>query len=144
MGVINIKPTAGANELKSDVKKLKSEIDSDISRIRADAGKKGCHIDKHITSFRNTSRKIGAAEAMLDLLMSKSDDRIFVSNTRRELKLKEEELAQLIKKVAEGCKYGASVYTERWGESKEVYKPEKKKSSSEKKKSSSKKNVKKL
>lgn len=123
---IRISPEKSEEDLKILVKRLDKEISTDLDRFNQKYSKK-CDIDGEISDLRNISRKIGAAEAVLDIMAHRLKGTDFVLSEREVLREKDRRLTETIKKAASTCGYEGRVYREKGGKAKLVYGGRKKK-----------------
>lgn len=124
--MIKISPSDSPEDFKKKVDKLTEDVSKSISELKNKYSKGECNIDKAVDEFRNAARKLGAAEAMLDIMAYRGKDSSFVSQKRDVLKKKEQEMRGTIKKAAENCGYGGKVYREKDYGREVIYSPKKK------------------
>jgi len=125
--VIKISPSESAEDFKIRIDKLTEEISKSISELNNKYSKGECNIDKAVDEFRNAARKLGAAEAMLDIMAYRMKDTEYVNRKRDVLKEKEKEMRVTIKKAADNCKYGGKIYREKDYSREVIYAPKKRK-----------------
>lgn len=124
--VIKISPSDSPEDFKKKVDKLTEDVSSSISELKNKYSRGACNIDKAVDEFRNAARKLGAAEAMLDIMAYRGKDHNFVSQKRDVLKEKERDMRGTIKKAAENCGYGGKVIREKDYKREVIYDPKKK------------------
>jgi len=118
--VIKISPGKSEEDLKIFVKNLEKEITKDLENI-ARKHANTCNIDLTISDLRNVSRKIGAAEATLDMMAYRGKGTDFGLSEREVLREKDRRLTELIRNISAKCEFGGKVYREKSGKYKEVY-----------------------
>jgi|GEM_PF-5655247 hypothetical protein len=118
--VIKISPGKSEEDLKIFLQKLDKEISNDLEKAkRKHSGK--CDIDGAISDLRNISRKIGAAEAVLDMMAYRGRGTDFGLSHREVVQEKDKQLTELIRKISSECEFGGRVYRERGGKARIVY-----------------------
>jgi len=124
--MIKISPSESPEEMKRRVNQLTEDVSKSIYELKNKYSTGVCNLDKAVDEFRNAARKLGAAEAMLDIMAYRGKDTGFVSQKRDVLKEKEREMRGTIKKAAENCGYGGKVYREKDYSREVLYSPKKK------------------
>lgn len=118
--VIKISPGKTEEDLKIFVKNLEKEISKDLEDI-ARKHANACDIDRTISDLRNVSRKIGAAEATLDMMAYRGKGTDFGFSEREIIREKDKRLTELIRNISSRCEFGGKVYREKSGRIKKVY-----------------------